>query len=127
MPMFMVRCGFVFSSTAERHYGQTENCFSVTALLKAQAGFDVPCAFGAYRIAREAARHRLSDVLPARCTEKQRYDECSRLWLNIGPALLFQLHHPHDAGLDHFSLGDNRDVLVLSLPHVLLGVAAGLE
>src|ERR1700746_3020468 len=49
------------------------------------------------------------------------------LWFDVGPALLLQLHHPHDAGLDDLCLRYDRDVLVLGLVHVLLGVAAGLE
>src|SRR5271169_608540 len=51
----------------------------------------------------------------------------SSSWFHVGPAPLFQLHDAHDAGLDNLRLRNDRNLLVLSLVHVLLGVATRFE
>src|SRR5688572_15441979 len=46
---------------------------------------------------------------------------------HVAPTLLLELHHPHHARLHEGRLRDERDLLVLGLAHVVLGVAACLE
>src|SRR5260370_21961327 len=47
--------------------------------------------------------------------------------LNVGPALLLQLHYTHNAGLHDCRLENNGNFLVLDLVHIFLGIAAGFE
>src|SRR5689334_14123435 len=77
------------------------------------------------RLPRATCPHRVSDAShDPRRSEPQPIRLRSRL--DVGPALLLQLHDVDDPGLDKLSLRNDRDTLVLRLLHVLLRIAAGL-
>src|SRR6267142_4935658 len=47
--------------------------------------------------------------------------------LYIRPALLLQLHDPHNTGLHEFRLRNEGNVLIFGLAHIFLSVSASLK